>query len=59
MTFKRKKRNIGWHVEKKLDDTAMFHKKIIRKFQKKYDLSNYQLQWIAFAKGILIGLIIL
>ena len=59
MTFKRKKRTIGWHLEQKLEDTAMFHKKVIRKIQKKYDLSNYQLQWIAFAKGILLGLIIL
>ena len=59
MTFKRKKRTIGWHLEQKLEDTAMFHKRFIRKIQKKYDLSNYQLQWIAFAKGILLGLIIL
>ena len=59
MTFKRKKRTIGWHLEQKLEDTAMFHKKVIRKIQKKYDLSNYQLQWIAFAKGLLLGLIIL
>ena len=59
MTFKRKKRTIRWHLEQKLEDTAMFHKKVIRKIQKKYDLSNYQLQWIAFAKGLLLGLIIL
>ena len=59
MTFKRKKRTIGWHLEQKLEDTAMFHKRVIRKIQKKYDLSNYQLQWIAFAKGLLLGLIIL
>jgi len=59
MTFKKKKRSIGWHVEQKLDDTAMWHKRVIRGVQQKYDLSNYQLQWIAFAKGLIIGLIIL
>jgi hypothetical protein len=59
MGFKKKKRSLKWHVEQKLDDTAMLHKKVIRKVQKKFDLSNYQLLWIAFAKGIVIGLIIL
>jgi len=59
MTFKKKRRSLKWHVEQKRDDAAMFHKKIIRKVQKKFDLSNYQLLWIAFAKGIVIGLIIL
>ena len=59
MVFKKKKRSASWHVKQKLDDSAMFHKKIIRKVQQKYDLSNYQLLWIAFAKGVVIGLIIL
>ena len=59
MTFKKKKRTPGWHFEQKRDDAAMWHKRVIRKVQKKYDLSNYQLQWIAFAKGLVIGLLIL
>ena len=59
MTFKKKKRSLGWHIEQKLDDTAMWHKRVIRNIQKKYDLSNYNLLWIAFAKGVLLGLIIL
>ena len=59
MVFKKKKRSIAWHIEQKRDDAAMFHKKIIRKVQQKYNLSNYQLLWIAFAKGVVIGLIIL
>jgi len=59
MGFKKKKRSLKWHVEQKLDDTAMLHKKVIRKVQKKFDLSNYQLLWISFAKGLVIGLLIL
>ena len=31
MTYTKKKRSIFWHIEKILDDIAMWHKKIIRK----------------------------
>jgi len=59
MTFKKKRKSIAWHVEQKLDDTAMWHKRIIRKVQKKYKLTNYNLLWISFTKGLIIGLLIL
>ena len=59
MTFKKKRKSIAWHVEEKLDDTAMWHKRIVRKVQKKYKLTNYNLLWISFAKGLIIGLLIL
>tara|TARA_B100001063_G_C16670972_1_gene506304 strand:+ start:489 stop:668 length:180 start_codon:yes stop_codon:yes gene_type:complete len=59
MAFKRKKRSLTWHIEQKLDDAAMWHKKQIRWYRKKFNLTDYKLLWIAFGKGVLIGLIIL
>tara|TARA_B100000003_G_scaffold193765_1_gene194461 strand:+ start:159 stop:338 length:180 start_codon:yes stop_codon:yes gene_type:complete len=55
----KKKRTIGWHIEQKLDDAAMWHKKQIRNIRKKYSLTDYKLLWIAFGKGFIIGAILL
>ena len=59
MAFKRKKRSLAWHIEQKLDDAAMWHKKQIRNVRKKYNLTDYKLLWIAFGKGFIIGAILL
>ena len=59
MAFKRKKRSLGWHIERKLDDAAMQHKKLIRWYRKKLNLTDYKLLWLTFGKGVLIGLILL
>jgi|TARA_A100001234_G_scaffold206548_1_gene203071 hypothetical protein len=59
MAFKRKKRSLGWHIEQKLDDAAMWHKKQIRWYRKKLNLTDYKLLWLTFAKGVLVGLILL
>jgi len=44
---------------KKSNKASNFHKKYIKKFQDKTGLTDYQLLWASFAKGLLIGLIIL
>ena len=59
MAFKRKKRSLGWHIEQKLDDVAMWHKKQIRWYRKKLNLTDYKLLWLTFAKGLIIGAILL
>ena len=58
MTYKKKKRSIFWHIEQKLDDVAMWHKKIIRKVRKWLNLTDYKLLWLSFGKGILIGFLL-
>ena len=55
----KKPRSIFWHLKDKLNDAAMFHKKIIKKFQKKFNLTNYQVVWLSFAEGVIIGIIFL
>ena len=55
----KKKRTIGWHIEQKLDDVAMQHKKLIRWYRKKLNLTDYKLLWVTFAKGLIIGAILL
>lgn len=35
------------------------HKRLVVKVQQKLDLSNYQMLWLSFAKGLLIGAILL
>ena len=59
MAFKRKKRSLGWHIEQKLNDAAMCHKKQIRWYRKKLNLTDYKLLWLTFAKGLIIGAILL
>ena len=55
----KKKRTIGWHLQKRLDEVAKWHKKEIRNIRKKYNLTDYKLLWIAFGKGFIIGAILL
>ena len=55
----KKKRTIGWHLQKRLDEVAKWHKKGIRNVRKKYNLTDYKLLWIAFGKGFIIGAILL
>ena len=35
------------------------HKRLITRFQQKLDLSDYQVLWLTFAKGLFIGAILL
>ena len=58
MTYKKKKRSIFWHIEQKLDDVAMWHKRIIRKVRKWLNLTDYKLLWLSFGEGVLIGLLL-
>ena len=58
MTYKKKKRSIFWHIEQKLDDVAMWHKRIIRKVRKWLNLTDYKLLWFSFGEGVLIGLLL-
>ncbi len=41
------------------DKAVEWDKKLIEKFQKKFDLTDYQVQCIIFAKGFIIGAILL
>ena len=59
MTFKKKRRSIFWHVEQRLDDVAMWHKRRIRDVRKQFNLTDYKLLWVAFGKGFILGLLIL
>ena len=59
MTFKRKNRSIFWHIEQRLDDVAMWHKRRIRDVRKQFNLTDYKLLWVAFGKGFILGLLIL
>ena len=56
MPYKKKKRNIFWHIEQKLDDVAMWHKKLIRKVRKWLNLTDYKLLWLSFGEGLLLGI---
>ena len=58
MPYTKKKRSVFWHIEKILDDIAMWHKKIIRKVRKWLNLTDYKLLWLSFGKGVLLGFII-
>ena len=54
----KKRKTIFWHIEKKLDDFAMWHKKIIRKVRKWLNLTDYKLLWLSFGEGVIIGFLI-
>ena len=58
MPYKKKKRSIFWHIEQKLDDVAMWHKKIIRKVSKWLNLTDYKLLWLSFGEGLLVGFLL-
>tara|TARA_B100000073_G_C23570533_1_gene507940 strand:- start:470 stop:619 length:150 start_codon:yes stop_codon:yes gene_type:complete len=44
---------------KKDGKLRQYHKKLIRSFQDKTNISDYGLIWLSFGKGLLIGLILL
>ena len=58
MTYKKKKRSIFWHIEQKLDDVAMWHKKIIRKVRKWLNLTDYKLLWLSFGEDVFVGFLL-
>tara|TARA_Y100001938_G_C7979056_1_gene373395 strand:+ start:309 stop:458 length:150 start_codon:yes stop_codon:yes gene_type:complete len=47
------------YYHRKSNKVSTFHKNLIKKFQEKTDVTDYQLLWISFAKGLLIGIILL
>ena len=55
MMTKRKKTTFQ-KIEDVLNDFAMWHKKLIRKFRKWFNLTDYKLLWISFTKGLLLGI---
>ena len=55
MPYTKKKKSVFWHIEKILDDVAMWHKKIIRKVRKWLNLTDYKLLWLSFGEGVLLG----
>jgi len=46
-------------VKKVFDKAVELDKKLIKKFQDKFNLTDYQVQCIIFAKGFIIGAILL
>jgi len=46
-------------MKKVFDKVVEFDKKLISKFQKKFNLTDYQVLCISFAKGFVIGAILL
>ena len=59
MPFQKKKRSFKWHLEQKLTQSAMWHKKQIRAFRKKYNISEYKMMWIVFTKGFILGALLM
>lgn len=41
-----------------LNNFAMWHKKLIRKFRKWLNLTDYKLLWLSFGEGVLIGFLL-
>tara|TARA_Y100001963_G_scaffold142222_1_gene211455 strand:- start:248 stop:406 length:159 start_codon:yes stop_codon:yes gene_type:complete len=46
-------------AQKAFDKVVEWDKKLIKKFQDKFNLTDYQVQCIIFAKGFIIGAILL
>ena len=46
-------------AKKVFDKAVEWDKKLIKKFQDKFNLTDYQVQCIIFAKGFIIGAILL
>ena len=46
-------------MKKYFDKAVEWDKKLIKKFQDKFGLTDYQVKCIAFAKGFIIGALIL
>tara|TARA_B100002019_G_scaffold265966_1_gene255872 strand:- start:1344 stop:1529 length:186 start_codon:yes stop_codon:yes gene_type:complete len=53
------KHTIPCKIKKGFDKVVEWDKKLIDKFQKKFNLTDYQIKCIAFAKGFIIGAILL
>jgi len=49
----------NFNLKKSFISFVTWDKNLIKKFQDKYKLSDYQIHCLAFAKGILIGAILL
>tara|TARA_Y100000768_G_scaffold324817_1_gene261626 strand:- start:1232 stop:1381 length:150 start_codon:yes stop_codon:yes gene_type:complete len=47
------------YYDKKENKVSRWHKSKIKWFQEKTGLTDYQLMWASFAKGLIIGLLIL
>tara|TARA_B100000941_G_C28011567_1_gene305623 strand:+ start:242 stop:397 length:156 start_codon:yes stop_codon:yes gene_type:complete len=47
------------NIKKSFDTFVEWDKKLIKRFQDKFKLSDYKMLWISFAKGFIIGAIIL
>ena len=47
------------NIKKSFDAFVEWDKKLIKRFQDKFKLSDYKMLWISFAKGFIIGAIIL
>ncbi|AGF91480.1 hypothetical protein CPYG_00186 [Cyanophage P-SS1] len=47
------------NIKKSFIAFVEWDKKLIKKFQDKYNLSDYQINCLAFAKGFIIGAILL
>ena len=41
-----------------MDAFVTWHKKYIKWWEKKLDVSNYAILWISFIKGLIIGLLV-
>lgn len=46
-------------MKKAFDKVVEFDKKLSAKVKQKFNLSVYQMKWIAFAKGFVLGAILL
>lgn len=55
----KKKKTLKEKFSIQLTNLAKFHRSLIKRFQQKTNITNYQMLWIFFAKGILIGLFLL
>jgi len=54
----KRKKTTFQKIEDVLNDFAMWHKKLIRKFRKWFNLTDYKLLWLSFGEGVLIGLLL-
>ena len=54
----KRKKTTFQKIEDVLNDFAMWHKKLIRKFRKWFNLTDYKLLWLSFGEGVLIGFLL-
>ena len=55
----KKKKTLKEKLNIQLISIAKFHRSLLKKLQQKTNITNYQMLWLFFAKGILIGLFVL